>query len=786
MKNNFLKYYSAFLNRNYSKILIFYAVLLVFSAYFASKLKFESNFESLLPKTFKSVLTLDEVTKEFGGTGYMVAVVKSSNPQAAKKFASVFSKELEKLPQVKYVNWKQPKKFFEDRRLLFADLEDLREIRRRVAQKIDFEKKKANPLFIDLLEEDYKLDLSDIEKKYESKSVFREYYESSDGKELVLLIKPNGLAGDLKFSRELEKNILNLFSALNPDSYSNDLSVELTGRYKKQIDLNDQLVKDIRFTIFGSLILGSFILFFFFKQIRGAFLVGLPLFSGIIITLAFAYLAIGYLNIISGFLFSILMGIGMDYGIVFYSRYMEEKIKGESSQQAMETSFTSAGYSLLIAAITTSASFFTLAIAEFKGFSQFGIIAGAGVIVNFIVFTTLHQAMIMFFEKIKEPEYKPVFSFSLRAPKTDLRLASLAAVSVIGLYSIANFSKLAFEYDFNKIQGANIPSFILDKRVNEIIGTSLTPDIALVKSLSQAKQISDLLSMKEKNPDTTIDSHASVLTFMPEDQKEKLQELRKIKKILDDNALNSLDKEQKKKIEDVKKLLTPEEVTKKNLPKEIYRMFYGESGKTAVYIFPKISLSDILLVKKASDEIRDLPAGEETIHPVSESVIFSEILRMIESDGKLIMALSFLGTILPIFFAYKSFKALFFISAHLLVTLLLLLGGLLFFSIDLNFFNVLMLPLIFGLGVDYGEYFYSRHKQEGKGSAYFVLIHTGPAVFMSALTTILGFSTLLLANHQGLKSIGQVSVMGIFCAFISAVAFLLPSLSLWEKFEVKK
>ncbi|MEW5951642.1 MAG: MMPL family transporter [Elusimicrobia bacterium] len=785
MKNKFFKSYNAFLRRNYLKIIFFYFFISLFSFYFAVKIKFEANFESLLPKTFKSVLTLDEVTKEFGGTGYLVAVVKSKDPKAAKNFSYVFTKELEKLPQVKYVNWKQPKKFFEDRKLLFADLDDLREIRKRVEKKIDFEKKKANPLFIDLLEEDYKLDLSDIEKKYEGKDVFREYYESSDGKELVLLIKPNGLAGDLKFSRELEKNVLSLAASLNPKSYGEDLSVELTGRYKKQIDLNDQLTKDIRFTIAGSLLLGSFILFFFFRQIRGAFLVGIPLFLGIIITLAFAYLTVGYLNIISGFLFSILMGIGMDYGIVFYSRYMEEKISGASSESAMETSFLTAGSSLLIAAMTTCSSFFSLAIAEFKGFSQFGIIAGAGVVINFIVFMTLHQAMIILFEKIKEPKYKPAFSFSLKAPKISVRFVSLSLIFILCFYSLANIKKLSFEYDFNKIQGSNIPSFALDKRVNDIIGTSLTPDIVLVKSLYQAKQVSDLLSSKEKNPDTTIDSHASVLTFMPFDQKEKISELKKIKKILEDNALNSLGEEQKKKIEDVKKLLTPQEVTKNNLPKEIYRMFYGESGKTAVYIFPKISLSDVLLVRKASDEIRDLPAGDETLHPVSESVIFSEILRMIEKDGKIIMVLSFLGTLLPIFLAYKSFKALFFLSAHLAVTLLLLLSGLLFFSIDLNFFNVLMLPLIFGLGLDYGEYFYSRYKQEGKNSVYFVLTHTGPAVFMSALTTMLGFSTLLMANHQGLKSIGQVSVMGIFCAFISAAAFLLPLLSVWEKIEVK-
>ncbi len=786
MKNRLISSYTSFLYSNFKKIIFFFFILTVISVHFASRLKFESNFEALLPKTFPSVLTLDEVTREFGGTGYLVAVIKSQNTRASKKFAFDFVKEIEKLPEVKYVSWRQPKKFFEDRKLLFIELEDLREIRRRVNKKIEFEKRKANPLFIDLSEEDYSLDLSDIEKKYSGKDVFREYYESHDGKELLLLIKPNGLAGDLKFSRKLEKEVLGAFEKLKPASYAPDLTVELTGRYKKQIDLNDQLVGDIKFTVAGSLILGSLILFFFFRQARGVFLVGVPLLTGIIITLAFAYLKFGYLNIISGFLFSILMGIGMDYGIVFYSRYMEEKIKGAVSPQAMAGSFQGVGISILIAAFTTGISFFTLLIAEFKGFSQFGAIAGAGVLINLFVFLTLHPALIIFWEKIKMPVYRPAFSFSVKAPRIKAHVPALIASLIIVAYAVFNFSKLSFEYDFNSIQGSNIPSFILDKRVNEIIGTSLTPDIVMTGSISETVEVSDLLSRKEKNPDTTIDSHASVLTFMPADQQQRIEELKKIKNILEDTALNALDKEQKKKIDEIKKLLSPQPITKANLPREIARMFYGESGKTAVYIFPKVSLSDVLLVRKASDEIKDLELKGKTLHPVSESVIFAEILRMIEKDGKIIMLLSFFGVLFPVALAYRSFKAAVLIGVNLIFSLAFLLAGMIFFSMKLNFFNVLMLPLIFGLGIDYGEYLYSRYKQEGKGGAYIALTHTGPAVFTSALTTMLGFGTLLFANHQGLKTIGQISVMGIFSAFLSSVIFLLSFLVMLEKIEAKK
>lgn len=785
MKNDFFDKLNDFIYSNSGKILLFYLILISFSVYFASKLKFESNFEALLPKSFKSVQTLDDVTKEFGGTGYFVAVIKCDDIEKSKIFAADLVKELEKIPEVKYVNWKQPKKYFEDRKFLYIDLDDLREIKKRIKKKIDIEKQKANPLFIDVLDEDYNLDFSDIEKKYEGKDVFKEYFISKDNKELVLLIKPNGLAGDLNFSRRLEKQINKTIKDLNPKKYDPSIEVSFTGRYKKQIDLNDQLKGDIKFTIFGSLVLGSLLLFFYFRQIRGTFLVGLPLLFGIIITLALGYIFIGYLNIISGFLFSILMGIGMDYGIVFYSRYLEEKVANKTSKEAMLQAYRTTGRSITIAALTTMVAFLSLSIAEFKGFSQFGVIAAIGVTVNFIIFMTMHQAMIVFLEKIKQPRYLTAFSFVLKTRRISAYSFVLIFTAIFSIYTILKIKNISFEYNLNEVQGSNIPSFILDERVNKIIGTSLTPDIVMVDNLKEAREVSDVLAEKEKKLDTTIDTHASILNFIPDRQKEKISELRAIKKMLDDNALNVLKGEQKKKLDDVKKMLEVKEIKKDELPKEVLRMFYGLSDRTAVYIFPKVNLSDMLLVRKASNEIRDINISNKTLHPVSESVIFSDILNMIEKDGKMIMILSFFGTILPIIIAYRNFKATSILSAHLIISVLLILGSMIIFKLKFNFFNVLILPLIFGLGIDYGEYIYSRYIQEGRGSIYIVLTHTGPAVFMSAFTTILGFGTLLFADHLGLKSIGQLSVIGILCAFISGVIILPSILVLIEKWENK-
>lgn len=707
--------------------------------------------------------------------------VESDNLPKAKEFSAALVKQLEELTEVRYVNWRQPKKYFDDRRLLYMDLADLRTIRSRIKKKINFEKQKANPLFIDLLDTDYRLDFSDLEKKYEGKDIFRDYYVSKDGRELVLLVKPSGLASNLAFSRRLVAQARAAVDRVNPAAYDPSIKVEFTGRYQKQLDLNAQLRGDIRWTIFGSIVLASLLLMLHFRQGRPLLLISLPLLVSLALTFALAYLMIGYVNIISAFLISILMGVGLDYGIVFYSRYAEERLAGAEPPEAIKRTGLSTGRSVIIAGLTTAGVFFSLTAAEFKGFSQFGLIAGTGVLLNMLTFFTLFPALTLWLERLRPPRYVPGITLKLKGRRTRLYIPVLLGAAALTFFSFSKLHKVGFEYNFSKIQGSNIPSFVLDEHVNGIIGMSLTPDLALVNNLGEAAEVSKVLSEKEKAPDTTIDSHASLLTFIPEDQARKRAVLRDLRRILDDKALNSLKKSQKDKVEDTKRLLEAPEVRQDNLPAEILRMFTGGGPRSAVFIFPKIDLGDAALVKKSSDEIRDLKIPGRTIHPCSESIIFSDILNMIVKDGEAIMLLALFATLLPITLAYRSAKAVFFIVTPLAAGALWIFGAMALLHMKFNFFNVVILPLVFGLGVDYAEYVYSRYLETGPGSVPFVMLHTGPAVGMSALTTMLGFGTLLFAEHNGLKSIGQVAVLGIFCVFLAAMALLPALLTLFER-----
>ncbi|HNW45669.1 MAG TPA: MMPL family transporter, partial [Elusimicrobiales bacterium] len=329
-----------FIARHSLGVTLAFAALAAASWHYSQKLYFQSDFEALLPRSFASVKSLDDITGEFGGTGYLVLVVKSDDLARSKEFSAALGRELEKLPEVKYVNWRQPKKYFDDRRLLYMDLADINTVQERVKKKVDLEKRKANPLFIDLLDEDYTLDFSDIEKKYESSEVFRDYYVSTDGKELVLLVKPSGLAGNLDFSRKLVADAEAAVARVNPAAYHPSIQVSYTGRFKKQIDLNAQLRRDLALTGGGSLALVILLLVLYFRQVRPLLLIVLPLSTGLLLTFAAAYLAVGYVNIISAFLISILMGISADYGIVLYSRYIEERRRGQGAVGAVAAMLT--------------------------------------------------------------------------------------------------------------------------------------------------------------------------------------------------------------------------------------------------------------------------------------------------------------------------------------------------------------------------------------------------------------------------------------------------------------
>jgi hypothetical protein len=98
----------------------------------------------------------------------------------------------------------------------------------------------------------------------------------------------------------------------------------------------------------------------------------------------------------------------------------------------------------------------------------------------------------------------------------------------------------------------------------------------------------------------------------------------------------------------------------------------------------------------------------------------------------------------------------------------------------LNLFNLIALPLLIGMGQDDSLHIIHRYREEGPGSLRLVLHETGGAVFLTTLTTVIGFSSMLFVQHQGLRSLGWTAVLGMTLCLVSSVVVIPACLRIAE------
>ncbi len=801
-KNKIIKKYIKFLMR-YSYLIIIAGLLLsIVSFYFIKDLKLDSSFIGLLPPDIDSVKNLEKVTKIYGGIGDLIVAVETSKPKQVTKLFFDIAKKIQKLDQVRFVDFRLEKEFFEEHQLLYLDISDLKEIRRRIKKKIKLEKKKANPFYIDLVDEEYKLDFSDIENKYKNQRKdrrFNEFYigDSGDGKKLVImLIKPNFVSSKLSETRILVDKVYKIFKNSGIKKIDPQAHISMTGRYKKSIDDNDVIKKDIVFTSTLAIFLILLFIIIFFRRISAILYIMIPLGMGLIWTYGLTSIVVGHINIITGFLVAIIGGLGIDYGVHLLSRYRELRIK-KNIENSLVDLFRFTGFSVFLAALTTIVAFATLILARFKGFSEFGIISTIGISFCIVSYYTIFPAMIIMAEKY-------IRFLSPGKNKTDKIKIPVFIKKVVGtvpfkififtyiIFSIFVFNKIHFEYDFSKLQGKNLESYALDRRINKIFGISLTPAVIIPRSIDEEKRISDYIkNIIEKHPeDTTFDLCLTMGDFIPSNQKEKLKVLKAIKKDLSDDTLNSLDKKQKKELDDLREKCSVDMVTRKNLPPSIKNTYQGirvrKDNVGVVLVFPKVNLAKSKAIFKYSKEIKTIQHKFNGVPITGETEILADILNLIIYDGKIIITLAIVLMILILFFAFRDIFDTLIIFSVLLFSIIGMFGIMWISGMSFNFLNVVVFPILLGVGIDSGIHIYRRYIEDGRKDILNAVRSAGPAVLVSAVTTMMGFSALIIANHQGLKTIGLLAVIGMISILFFALTAMPTMVMTYENFKKKK
>jgi predicted RND superfamily exporter protein len=792
---------AAHLSRRHAAWVIAAALLTAASMALVTRLELKSDFIELLPQDYQSVRDLRKIIARVGGVGNLSIAFESADVKASQRLADDLAQVLDRdfSDRIRYYDYKIDaiKRFYTENAPFFMEIEDLEEIRDRVERKVRAEKMKNNPLFVDLsgdLEKDSKLDLSDIERKYKKDTegyarYIGGYYTGENGHLLVMLVKPRGGSTDMPAMEKLIADISVAIERLNPKGYSPDMKFAFAGNYKIALEEFDTLKKDILGTALLCVGLVALAVFAFFRRLRAVTLLGIACVAAVMWTFGITYLAIGYLNTVTAFLGAIIAGTGINYGIILLARYFEERRLGKGVDEALRIAMEQTSAATFGAAATTAVSFGIFMLAEVKSFSQFGFIGGIGVMLIWAASYTLLPALVVLSERVRPSvltdredllSEKMDFSFMtwpLRRPRAVLWV--FAAGAIASLVSFALYLPGSLEYDISKLRtksSMESGTAKLDHRISEIFDVSMTPAVVLSNDPEHGREVCRALEKKKKERGDAagIERCRSLYSYIPDGQREKLEIVRDLRRLLSGSALGFLTDEQRRQVEDLKKSLPGREINVRDLPAEMTRFFRDKEGNlgTFVYVDPRAgrNIWNAENLFRFTGDIRTITLESgETMTSSGEAVIFADLLRLMKRDGPLATGASFLGVFVLVVLVFGSLRSSAFVTSSLLFGTLWMVGLMSRIGTKLNFFNFVALPMTFGIGVDYSINIYQRYTREGPGSMDKVLRRTGTAVFLCSLTTIIGYFTLIIADSNALVSLGGLAILGEFTCLAAAM-----------------
>jgi predicted RND superfamily exporter protein len=222
---------------------------------------------------------------------------------------------------------------------------------------------------------------------------------------------------------------------------------------------------------------------------------------------------VGQLNLLSIAFAVLFVGLGVDFGIQFSVRYRSERFKNEDLALALESAARRCAVPLSLAAMATAAGFLCFLPTDYKGISELGKIAGAGMLIAFITSITALPATLKRFTRPVKAS-RSVTRFWRRWTNSSKGIASSSSLAL--LLVVAGLPLLYFmKFDFNPInlrnpEGRSIATF-LDLRKDPNTGANAIN--VLTTSEAEAKKIETKL---EKLPEVL--RVMSIDSFVPEDQ----------------------------------------------------------------------------------------------------------------------------------------------------------------------------------------------------------------------------------------------------------------------------
>ncbi|MGC4090709.1 MAG: MMPL family transporter [Polyangiaceae bacterium] len=790
------------------------ALCALVGAALAVRLELRTRYDQLLPDNQASVTEFRRVMERVG-TSTKVSVVLEAEAGATTKELRDFGDAL--VPRLTALGkpWvtdaadgtHAARAFLLPRAGLFANTDDLRALDEELRERWDWEVGKA--LDVNLEDEPAPVSYESLVKRFGLEQRHEQfpdgYYQSADGKALVVLVHTATPSGDLEKSRQAFERIRASVETARSElkapairvSYAGDVVTSLAEYGAVHDDLMDVGLLGV------SAVLA--VVLAFFMRVRALLVLGFTVCCGMAVTFGATQLAIGHLNVATGFLFSIIAGNGINFGIIYMARYFEERRAGSDAEQSLFAAHERTTPSTLTVAVASAAAYGSLGASNFSVFRHFALIGSLGMLVCWLATVLLVPPALLLFDRARPfvrgsgswwsrlrwygARYDSLFgSLVSKAPRPIVVGGlTLSVLGALGLLPYLHSDPM--EYDMRRMHsdlGRTSDIYRASELAARVLGGQLDNSmVVLAHRIDQVQALEESLRARRSAAPADqkpFEAVYSLLDFVPANQAEKLPILGSIRERLL-RARRGISEADWSKIEP---MLPPEGLAAyglADLPEELARPFSEVDGTRGrvLLIEPTSGIpdTDLHYMIRWADSFREtrLPNGEVLLGS-GRAVIFADMLRAVQRDIPLAIALSLGVTSLAVVLLFRNRTRALQVLGALLVGLAWMVLFMVGSRFKINFFNFVALPITFGIGVDYAVNLVRRIDSDPAEGVLGALRNTGGPIVLCSLTTTLGYAALLCSINQAIRGLGVLAVIGEVVCLLAALLVLPAALSL--------
>lgn len=662
--------------------------------------------------------------------------------------------------------------------------------------------------------------------------LFSDDSEGSDNYYNIIFVKGKANFGESLPNAQILSSIRESIKKIDHPE-KDEVTIRLTGQTPLDHGEISSAMESAQFAGAIAMVLLIVVLVFGVKSLRVILATYLSMLVGLIWTTAYALIAVGQFNTISIIFLVMFIGLGVDFAIHLCLRY-QESLSHYTKNEAIEFTSADMGSAITLCAISSALGFLAFVPTNYTGLAELGIISGGGMFIALIVSLTLIPA---FFAWVKEPlpltPQPGIASFSStisqhRFPIIITTLIISAVATFIAKDAYFDYSTLAlkdqeseamktfYELQENNAVTAFSISYVAKSPEDAIDVKSRLQKLDVVSEVITAadyvpaNQPEKLLILEDADLilGSTFYATTNKAPFSKENRAQLTRELLDsidstlVSQNQSDSVLASLKElrqqlsllilhekapdrlltyetmvvgDMEEQIEWLEQALKVSEVDLKDLPPELYSRFFAEDGRQLVSVLPVGDISVLEVLEEFVNQVRDV-TGKATGRPIAELGIGEIVL----SSFKEAVIYAIICIALVLIFSLKSFTDTALVFIPLFLTTILTLATSVLVDLPINMANVVVIPLIFGLGVDNGIHVVKRFHQSQ--TLHDLIISSTPrAVLLSTLTTLGTFGALSFSSHQGIYSIGVLLTCALSYQLVLTLIVLPALLSVFSK-----